>query len=80
MDKVQSVHTAADNSASEYPLRGILRARTYVAVTDLFGNTRKRCLSIGMVHSINAAEAIEMVQEARERNESPVLATLTFNL
>jgi hypothetical protein len=60
---------------SPYPqtreARGTLRAYKMVQITDLFGNTRMRKVSLGGIYSIDFENAQKTVNTARAADNDP---------
>lgn len=67
---------------ADYRDTGSLTAFTIVDVTDIFGQTRSRRVSLGKCHSLPLETAREMVKTARDSNKTtnPVLASFTLSL
>lgn len=67
--------------AEDYANQGSLYAFTFVDVTDIFGQTRTRRVSLGRIHSVGLNTAKDMVKQARESNKAaPINASFTMFL
>jgi hypothetical protein len=60
---------------------GRVSAGTFVQITDIFGKTRARRVSLGRVWGLTVADAQRMVNQARADNAGlPVSASFTVDL